>query len=195
MKTWQFWLVNQLKINDFKHLAKSQKNGLTNPMAILVAGCQGLHNMGAQVTKAELMELPREALADEALRMRRRAQTVKSNGDTLMGNVRDGLVGGATAWGLGWFMGTRQLEYDKLVAEKGEEAAKAEDPRVIIGVPIDALVAGGLWVLGLGGWFGKRLSPYFLAAGQGGLHGFLYGWGQEVGLMPDDEEDEEDEAA
>lgn len=149
----------------------------------------------AAISRQDLAELPRDVLADEAWKMRVRAQRVKANGETFMSNVRDAVVGGGAAWGLGWFMGTRQLEYDRLVAEKGEEAAKAEDPRLIVGLPIDFVLAAAVWGVGISGIAGKRMSPFLLAAGQGGLNGFLYGWGQEIGLTADDEDDEEAEAA
>jgi hypothetical protein len=137
---------------------------------------------------SDLMKLPKQDLVKQAENMRRRALRYKKNAETTSEKLMFAGFGGVSAFVMGYIMGGKEKEYQKLVEEKGEEEAKKNDPRMLMGMPLDAVLSTGLWVAGLSGFLGKSLSEPVEAAGFGGICGFMYNWGSEAALEEDDEE-------
>lgn len=135
----------------------------------------------------ELAKLSKQDLVKQAEGMRRRAQRYKKNAESTAEKLMFAGAGGVSAFVMGYVMGGKEKDYQKLVAEKGEEEAKKNDPRLLFGMPFDAVVSVGVWVLGLTNLLGKKVSPIVEAAGFGGVAGFLYNWGSEMALEEPDQ--------
>lgn len=138
---------------------------------------------------SDLMKLPKQDLVKQAENMRRRALRYKKNAETTSEKLMFAGVGGASAFVMGYVMGGREKDYQKLVQEKGEEEAKKNDPRLLMGMPIDAVISTGVWVAGISKVLGKQLSEMAEAAGFGGICGFMHNWGAETALEADEDDD------
>jgi hypothetical protein len=143
---------------------------------------------------AELAKLSKNDLVKQAEGMRRRAMRYKKNAETTAEKLLFAGAGGVSAFVMGYIMGGKEKEYQKLEAEKGPDEAKKADPRLLFGMPFDAVISVGVWVVGLTGLLGKKVSPVVEAAGFGGVAGFLYNWGSEMALEEPEEEAEEEAA-
>jgi len=151
----------------------------------------------------KLAKLNKTQAIEVANRMKNRAQTMRRNAERLTERVVHGAVSTAAGFGLGYWMGQAETEYQDLLAkyiadnpEASIEDAEKEidDPRKWMGVDKDLVVSGLLAGSALTGIAGRKATPILEAAAFGGLSGWAYNRGMEEAIDSADEEEEDEDA-
>lgn len=147
----------------------------------------------------QLSKLSKTQAIEVAHRMKNRATTIRKNAEKLTERLVHGAIGTATGFGMGYWMGTAEAEYQdnvaKLIAEgkTPDDAAKeADDPRKWAGMDKDLLVSLGLTAVSLTNLGGRKVSPFLEAAAFGGLAGWAYSRGMESAIESAAEAEDED---
>ncbi len=142
---------------------------------------------------SDLMKLSKTDAVKAAENMRRRAMRYKKNAEKLSERLVNIAIGTGTGFLMGYIMGGKEKEFDKLVAASGlEEEAYIkegkEDPRKLMGMDYDLVISVALVGVSLTNMLGSKVSPLLESAAFGGLAGWAYNAGSEMALKAEEEE-------
>jgi len=110
---------------------------------------------------------------EAARRLGNRVRNIKRNADTVAQRTTMLLVGTASAFGMGWYMGG--LEYERSTLSDGE-IDEDGDPTTWFGMPRDLVVGSGLAAATFFNLGGKRIQDTLTNASMG----IFCGWAKSV---------------